>query len=158
MDSTHILLIQQSYAQLAPDAEPLADLFYARLFQLDPTLRRLFIKDLRVQKRLLIQMLDRLVRDLEQPAQWLPVIEALGRRHRDYGVTAAHYETFGSALIWTLEKGLGEGFTFDILSAWVGFYQRIAMTMQAASQSVSSQQSVSHHAGGSFQTAAQPAN
>jgi len=42
MTSTQIQLIRQSFAQVAPISEAAAALFYQRLFELDPGLRRLF--------------------------------------------------------------------------------------------------------------------
>jgi hypothetical protein len=38
MNIRQVRLIQESYAQVLPKAGQLADLFYARLFQLDSTL------------------------------------------------------------------------------------------------------------------------
>jgi hemoglobin-like flavoprotein len=60
------------------------------------------------------------------------VLRNLGRRHAKYGVTDAHYDTVGAALIWTLEKGLGERFTADVREAWVAVYDLIATTMKGA--------------------------
>jgi hemoglobin-like flavoprotein len=33
-----------------------------------------------------------------------------------------HYTTFGEALLWTLEHGLGDGFTADARRAWTAAY------------------------------------
>jgi hemoglobin-like flavoprotein len=44
-------------------------------------------------------------------------VKALGARHSGYGVAAAHYAIVGEALLWTLERGLGEGFTPEVRSA-----------------------------------------
>ena len=52
----------------------------------------------------------------------LPVVRMLGQRHAGYGVTAEHFAPVGAALIWTLEKGLGEAFTPDVKAAWVEVY------------------------------------
>ena len=38
----------------------------------------------------------------------LPAASALAKRHVDYGVKAADYEPVGAALLWTLERGLGD--------------------------------------------------
>src|SRR5262249_31290847 len=55
-----------------------------------------------------------------------------GRRHAGYGVKERDYETVGEALLWTLEQGLGPGFTPEIREAWTGFYQLVADTMLGA--------------------------
>jgi Globin len=61
----------------------------------------------------------------------VPAVKALGARHSGYGVTAAHYGIVGEALLWTLERGLGEGFTPEVRSAWAKVYGVLAATMQA---------------------------
>jgi nitric oxide dioxygenase len=57
-------------------------------------------------------------------------VEALGNRHAGYGVTDAHYDTVATALLWTLEQGLGEGFTPDVREAWIETYAILANVMQ----------------------------
>lgn len=130
MNSFQILVFQHSFLQLMPDADKLSDLFFARLFQLDPTLRGMFPNDLRVQKSKLMRALALVTRSLESPEQWQPLVLQLGRRHAGYGVTARHYEIFGQALLWTVETGLGEDFTPELRAAWCAFYDELATRMQ----------------------------
>jgi nitric oxide dioxygenase len=59
-------------------------------------------------------------------------VQALGRRHADYGVGPQHYATVGAALLSTLEQGLGEAFTADVKQAWTDTYGLLATTMQQA--------------------------
>ena len=40
------MLVQSTFAQVAPIAETAAALFYTRLFELDPSLRPMFTSDL----------------------------------------------------------------------------------------------------------------
>ena len=56
----------------------------------------------------------------------------LGRRHLDYDVTEEMYDTVGKALLWTLEKGLGEGFTPEVEEAWTETYNTLADVMKSA--------------------------
>src|SRR5262245_26182344 len=91
-------LVQTSFAPINPISEQFAALFYTRLFELDPSLRRLFKEDLHAQHRELAHMLAAAVNGLDTPEQLLPVLQDLGRRHVAYGVTEAHYETVGVAL------------------------------------------------------------
>jgi hemoglobin-like flavoprotein len=62
----------------------------------------------------------------------VPVVEDLGRRHAAYGVTDDHYDTVGAALLWTLEKGLGDAFTAEAREAWTTVYGLLASTMKNA--------------------------
>ena len=66
----------------------------------------------------------------------LPAVKDLGRRHVGYGVEPAHYETVGTALIATLEKGLGSGFTPEVRAAWIEAYTALAAVMQDAAAGV----------------------
>ena len=59
-------------------------------------------------------------------------MRALGERHVAYGVEEHHYETVGEALLWTLERGLGDAFTDDVRDAWATAYTLLAMTMKSA--------------------------
>jgi hemoglobin-like flavoprotein len=139
VNSEQITLVQASFAQVAPIADQAADLFYARLFELDPTLRGMFKGDMTEQKHKLIAMLTFTVNNLIQPEELLPAIQELGRRHAGYGVENRHYETLGAALLWTLEKALGEEFTPEVEAAWAAVYTLLATTMQqAAAEGLSS--------------------
>jgi nitric oxide dioxygenase len=52
----------------------------------------------------------------------LPAASALAKRHVAYGATPAHYPVVGGALLWTLEKGLGDAWTPDVAAAWTTAY------------------------------------
>jgi hemoglobin-like flavoprotein len=52
----------------------------------------------------------------------LPAASALAKRHVDYGVKAADYEPVGAALLWTLQRGLGEQWTPELAAAWGAAY------------------------------------
>jgi len=132
--NTQKLLVQQSFAAVVPIADDAAVLFYRRLFELDPSLQRMFRGDMTEQRRKLMQMLTAAVKGLDRLDQLVPVVEELGRRHVGYGVADAHYDTVGSALLWTLEKGLGAAFTEDVKDAWVAVYGLLAETMKNASK------------------------
>jgi hemoglobin-like flavoprotein len=131
MHAIDVALVQQSWEQVLPIADAAAQLFYGRLFELDPSLRHMFTQTNMVeQRRKLMQMITVAVRGLERINELVPAIEAMGRRHADYGVTNAHYATVGDALIWTLEQGLGAAFTPQVRSAWIEVYTLLASVMQ----------------------------
>ena len=131
-----IALVQASFERVLPIADAVADLFYDRLFALDPSLRALVPADLREQKRKLLGMLAFAVGALDRPAALLPAVERLGARHVGYGVRPEHYATVGQALLWTLEAGLGGAFTPEVRAAWAAVYDSLATTMQATATSV----------------------
>lgn len=135
MTPAQIRLVQQSFEQVAPIAEAAAGLFYDRLFAMDPALRPLFARaDMAEQGRKLMQAIGFVVRALDTPAPVLAQLRALGQRHVGYGVQPGHYATVGAALLWTLEQGLGDGFTPDVRDAWTDAYGLVAATMVAAAR------------------------
>ena len=77
-------------------------------------------------------MINTVVMSLDRLGSMLGAIEDLGRRHVAYGVTEAHYDTVGSALLWTLGKGLGEQFTAPVEAAWTEAYTTLASAMKQA--------------------------
>jgi len=118
MNSEDVRAIQKSFDLIEPIAETAASLFYARLFELNPTLRPMFQADLKLHGEKLMTALKLVVIGLDSPEIIIPAVESLGRRHVEYGVQVQHFETFGEALIWTMEKGLGDAYTLEIENAW----------------------------------------
>jgi hemoglobin-like flavoprotein len=127
-------IVQATFAQLAPIGDQAAAMFYTRLFELDPSLRPLFKADLREQGKKLMQMIGVCVKGLDTLDQLVPAVRGLGQRHAGYGVTDAHYDTVGGALLWTLEMGLGEAFTPEVKVAWAAVYGVLATNMKAGAR------------------------
>lgn len=136
MNNEQKILVQASFGKVVPIADVAAGLFYGRLFELDPSLRHLFRGDLKAQGRKLMHMLSVAVAGLDDLDRLVPAVRALGRRHVGYGVTDAHYATVGSALLWTLEQGLGAEFTPSVRAAWTAVYTVLAEVMQQAAGEV----------------------
>jgi hemoglobin-like flavoprotein len=132
MNPESIALVKTSWQQVLPIQDTAASLFYGRLFELDPALRALFRGDMVEQGRKLMTMITMVVTSLDNLAPLLGAVEDLGRRHVAYGVTEAHYDTVGSALLWTLGKGLGEQFTPAVEAAWIEAYTTLASAMKQA--------------------------
>lgn len=135
MQTIDIALVQRTWEQVVPIADTAAQLFYDRLFELDPSLRAMFAhSDMTEQRKKLMQMITVAVRGLGRLDELLPAVQALGRRHVNYGVTDAHYGTVGAALLWTLERGLGDGYTAEVHTAWAATYDTLATVMRGAAQ------------------------
>ena len=84
MTPYQIELVQQSFRKVAAISETAAELFYSRLFQLDPRLRSLFRSDMREQGKKLMDMLRLVVSNLGTIDRVAPVIAGLARRHESY--------------------------------------------------------------------------
>jgi nitric oxide dioxygenase len=122
MTPDQVRLVQQSFATVAPISETAAVLFYDRLFEIAPTVRAMFPADMTEQRKKLMAMLAAVVNGLANLDSILPAASALAKRHVAYGARAEHYPVVGSALLWILEKGLGEGWTPELADAWKTAY------------------------------------
>jgi hemoglobin-like flavoprotein len=122
MTPDQINAIQESFAKVVPISEQAAMLFYDRLFEIAPGLKPLFRGDMTEQGRKLMATLGVVVNGLANLESVLPAASALAKRHVDYGVEAADYAPVGAALVWTLERGLGEQWTPPLAAAWTEAY------------------------------------
>ena len=134
MTPNQVELVQRSWSRVQPIAEAAAEMFYDRLFTLDPSLRSLFRGDMEEQGRKLMSMIAFAVKGLTRLEQIVPGVQALGRRHAGYGVKDEHYATVAAALLWTLEQGLGDAFSAEVRDAWTAAYVLLANTMKDASR------------------------
>jgi nitric oxide dioxygenase len=134
MAPSDITLVKDSFRKIVPIADQAAALFYARLFELDPSLRPMFRGDMHEQGRKLMAMIATAVAALERLDTIVPAVRQLGARHAGYGIREEHYATVGAALLWTLEKGLGSDFTSPVKSAWTTTYTLLANTMIEAAR------------------------
>jgi hemoglobin-like flavoprotein len=126
-------LIKESFGMVAPIADQAAIIFYDRLFELDPSLERLFAHtDMAAQRKNLMQTLTVVVKSIDKLEAIVPAVEALGRRHAGYGVEPAMFATVGQALIDTLAVGLGDAFTVETRNAWVDAYGILSSVMIGA--------------------------
>jgi len=132
MTPQDIALVQGSWAAVVPIKAQAAELFYGRLFELDPSLRPLFKGDMAEQGAKLTAMLNTVITGLTRLDTIVPAAQALARRHVAYGVKPAHYDTVGAALLWTLRQGLGPAFTPETEAAWTRTYGVLSSTMIAA--------------------------
>lgn len=136
MTDEQIRLVQESFAKVRPISEVAADLFYKKLFELDPSLRPMFKGDMKEQGKKLMSTLSFAVNGLTRLDTIVGAVEDLGRKHVGYGVKPEHYNTVGEALLWTLEQGLGDAFTPDVKFAWTEVYGLLSGVMQKATADV----------------------
>ena len=129
MTPRQIEIVKLSFAKIMPFKDQAAELFYCRLFELDPSLRLMFRPDLTEQKQKLMVALALVVTNLEKMDSLLPSIRVLGQRHKGYGVRNRHYDVVGQALLWTLEIGMGASWTNELAEAWKNAYGRVANAM-----------------------------
>ncbi|MDX2075909.1 MAG: globin family protein [bacterium] len=124
-------IVQTTFHQVV-DADLLATRFYDRLFTIDPTTKALFHGDMGEQRMKLLQTLSVVVGGLNDLDTIVPAIQKLGSRHAGYGVTSAHWDSVGAALLWALGDAFGDAFTDEVRDAWASAYGLIAQTAMSA--------------------------
>ncbi|MCM2369566.1 globin family protein [Aporhodopirellula aestuarii] len=135
MTPEQVTLVKESWEQVKPISEQAAELFYGRLFTLDPSLKSLFKGDMSEQGKKLMATISLAVASLDRLETILPTVQALGQKHAaQYNVPESSYATVGEALIWTLGQGLGEGFTEDVKEAWLLTYTTLSNAMLSGTE------------------------
>ena len=133
MTADQIGLIRDTWQSIGPIAKIVPQIFYDRLFEIDPSTKPLFAKtNMSGQHVKLLQALELVVDHANDLDSLIPALEVMGRRHVRYGVLDKHYDSVGSALLWTLERGFGAAFTHDVREAWTLAYGFVAGTMRRA--------------------------
>lgn len=131
-------MLETSFDAIAPRGEELMDIFYQRLFELDPEVQRLFGgTDMAAQKKKLLSTLVLLRNSLRDPTQLVPALKGLGARHAGYGVAPEHYPVVGQALISAMMEVAGPAWHPQYTGAWMDAYQLVQDTMlEGASESL----------------------
>ena len=132
MTPEQVDFVQRTWRAVLPVGDTAAELFYGKLFSLDPSIQSLFRDDMREQGRNLTAMISVAVGSLSRPEKITLAVRQLGKRHAAYGVEPRHYELVGVALVWMLEHVLGDAFTPQVRQAWTAAYDLLATTMQDA--------------------------
>lgn len=132
MTPHQIELVQMSWNKVKPISDQAAELFYGKLFELDPSLKSLFKGDMKEQGKKLMATLNLAVMSLTKLDTILSAVKELGRKHVQYGVPDQSYATVGQALLWTLDQGLGDEFTDEVKAAWTETYATISNVMLEA--------------------------
>ena len=81
MTHQQIALVRETFAKVLPIQEAAAEMFYARLFELDPNVKLLFKSDLKERGRKLMAMIATAVAGLDRLDEIVPAAQALGARH-----------------------------------------------------------------------------
>lgn len=123
-------IVCETFPLIREIAIPVSLLFYGRLFDLDPSLRRLFKIDMKEQSKKLVAMLDTLMEGIDDWEKIVPAIRELGQRHVGYGVKEQHYDTLCSALVWAFGQALQPGFDDEVRAAWTALIRAVNEQMK----------------------------
>ena len=129
--------VKTTWQLVVPIADKAAQLFYGKLFEIDPSTQSMFKStDMPEQRKKLVLALGAVIAGLDNLAPLVPVLENLGKKHVAYGVRDEHYDSVGAALLWTLEQGLQDKWTSQVKDAWIAAYTAVAGVMRDAAKTV----------------------
>ncbi|MBI4273405.1 MAG: hemin receptor [Rhizobiales bacterium] len=134
MTPEQISIIKLTFVRVLDIKQEAGRLFYDRLFTIAPDTRAMFGSDIDKQARKLMDTLALVISSLRSESAVATMLDDLGRRHAAYGVRDEHYAKVAEALLWTLERGLGDAFTPEARAAWTTLYGVVAETMQNAAK------------------------
>ena len=130
MTQKQIELVKASWTLVsAIDPVVVGDLFYNRLFEIAPQVKHMFRSPMPEQSKKLIAMIGYVIAKLDRLQDIMGEVGKLAQRHSSYGVKPEHYTVVGTALIWTLEKGLGENWNEEVKDAWIKCYTVLSDVM-----------------------------
>jgi hemoglobin-like flavoprotein len=125
-------IVGSTWRAVLPVGDTFAELFYGRLFAVDPELRKLFKEDMVEQGRNLTAMFSVAAANLARPEKITVALRQLGQRHAAYGVAPKDFRTVEDALLFALEHALIDVFTPEVKAAWQAAYALLAGTMLEA--------------------------
>jgi hemoglobin-like flavoprotein len=125
-------LIRESFLQLEPAFDLVGQLFFHKLFRLDPFFRARFAGPVEIQGRKFMAALKLGIVSLNYEGGLAPTLKLLGVRHRQLGIKVRHYRLMAKALIWTLEQSLGKQFTRETKDAWSAMLTQITRVMSGS--------------------------
>jgi NAD(P)H-flavin reductase/hemoglobin-like flavoprotein len=132
-------IIKESFAHIEARAEEVSAYFYGRLFAENPRLRNLFPPAMDRQRDRMFHALRKIVWSLDSPEALAAFLPRLGRDHRTFGVTKEHYDAMGRALLITLRRFSGDGWTGAVETAWRDAYETVAEMMIAGAEESAAQ-------------------
>jgi hemoglobin-like flavoprotein len=123
-------VLETSFDLVAPRADELMDIFYARLFVAALGVEPLFAgTDLPRQKSMLLSTLVLLRKSLRDLDAIVPALRRLGARHVDYGARPEHYPVVAEVLIASMAEVAGDAWRPEYERAWTVAFASIAGAM-----------------------------
>ena len=119
------VIVRNTFTTIAARSDETAQLFYERVFEIDPSLRPLFRVEMKSQGHHFMLAISALVTSLSAPELIKPILQQIGKRHRNYGVQLEHYPIMKRALLDTLSRILEDDYTYDAEEAWSLVYDSL---------------------------------
>lgn len=132
LDKALVARLRATYERVRVSDVRLATIFYDKLFTVAPNLRPMFKGDVELQRHKLIQAMDAVVMNFEDPEANSAMLAALGQRHAGYGAKPEHYDLVVDLLIESMSTLLGPDTDPKELAEWRTALQLVSHQMIAA--------------------------
>jgi hemoglobin-like flavoprotein len=130
MTPEDIAQVQHSWRKVEPIKDLAAELFYTRLFELDPLLGSVCGDDGKDRHKRFTQVVGATVRGLARVDMLLSAVRHFGMSHPLPGEIEQHHANVAEALLWMLEKSLPRDFTPEVKAAWIKAYGVLSLTIR----------------------------
>jgi len=125
-------LIRESFVKLEPALELVGQLFFLKLYRLDPSLRDRFGSDPKTLGRKFIAAVKLTIIALKHEDCLAPTLKLLGVRQRMLGMKVRDYRLMGKAWMWTLERSLERSFTRQSKDAWSALITQVTRILSGS--------------------------
>ncbi|OCX65296.1 hypothetical protein BFP70_09510 [Thioclava sp. SK-1] len=137
MTPEQIAHVQDSFRRIQPMSDTVATVLYADLFTHSPKLKPMFTGlDMAHQGQQLMRAIGHVVANLSTPQAIWPMARTVAVHHAKCGVNPGDYDVFGTGLLRTLDRALGDAFTPEAKTAWIEAYSMLVGVMIKAAYPV----------------------
>lgn len=124
-----VQLIKSSFQAVAPRADELVEVFYAKLFARAPQLRPLFPDDMTQQKQHLLGAVKLVVVNIDNIETLEQPLMDMGARHVNYGASPDHYGVVRDTMVDAIASIAGDLWNDDLADAWSDALDVVAQIM-----------------------------
>jgi hemoglobin-like flavoprotein len=135
MTDEQIILIQQSWDELKPEARQIGRSMYDKLFIALPHVRQMFKEDVNEQACKLAAVVTFVVSKLHRFSDIFPDLRSIGEKHKGYHIPEAWYDVVGNCLVDSIKEGTGSGWNQQKEDAWLALYAELKKRVQEGQQS-----------------------
>lgn len=125
-------LIRESFMRIEPALDLVGQLFYLKLYRLDPSLRDRFGGDSKALGRKFMAAVKLTIIALNHEDGLTPTLKLLGLRQRQLGMKVRDYRTMAKAWTWTLERSLEKSFTRQSKDAWAVLLAQVTRVLSGS--------------------------
>lgn len=131
-----IELINNSFEKVGANRPELVEMFYTRLFCLEPDLRDEFETRYRNQTLSIDSFLQMALLATQNPDAVASVLRDVGVKNAKLGQSSSHYPIINEILIDTLAAEVGDAWTAEVSIAWATLLEFVSQTMVEGAKTV----------------------